>query len=241
MTPAYEDAPITHKGTPLTCEGTPLTHNHTPLTLLFTPDSPTATTITNAQHDALLYQVVTEFQSKNSHNTVTRVLSAAGDTIASWVWRDIRSDVLTLGKTAPVSMSAWLRKSLNPFNNTAMFSNPINGKELQWRGHKVPKHYIILYSKGDISRPIATFFESKLMPRSPPTPGIQPSPQNTAAARLVVDARGEGILDFVVISFLVLERQRRIKQNSRDNIGDARVAGVSLGARAGVNAISTIY
>ncbi|KAF9039566.1 hypothetical protein BDP27DRAFT_1374533 [Rhodocollybia butyracea] len=85
------------------------TYEDTSLTLIFTPDNPTNTTITDAKDGAVLYQIVTEFKYSQKE---TKVLSAAGETLASWVWKHFSSDNLTLGKAAPVSMNTWLRKSL---------------------------------------------------------------------------------------------------------------------------------
>ncbi|KAF9061684.1 hypothetical protein BDP27DRAFT_1369432 [Rhodocollybia butyracea] len=76
-----------------------------------------------------------ECPQRSSHME-TRVISAAGETLASWVWKELRSDKLTLGKAAPVSMNTWLRKSTIPFHGL-LRPHP------QWKGHTVsPKYHI---------------------------------------------------------------------------------------------------
>jgi hypothetical protein len=80
-------------------------------TLIFDPDNPCNTTITDSDTCKVVYKVVTE----HGKQTVTRVKNAAGETIASWEWRDVRSDIITLGDGTPVPTSAWLKKSLIPF------------------------------------------------------------------------------------------------------------------------------
>lgn len=80
-------------------------------TLVLTPDNPSNTTITDGDNGKVLYRVATE----HGKETVTRVQSATGGTIASWEWRDVRSDVITLGTGTPMPTSAWLKKSIIPF------------------------------------------------------------------------------------------------------------------------------
>ncbi|KAF9064274.1 hypothetical protein BDP27DRAFT_1333784 [Rhodocollybia butyracea] len=196
------------------------TYEDTSLTLIFTPSNPINTTITNARDGALLYRVVTEFGSKSSH-TETRVVSATGETLASWVWKQIRPDILTLGNAAPVSMSTWLKKSMMPFNDTTTFSIPTDpSKEYQWKGHT-------LSSKDDKSDSIAVFTPSRWIPRSRLTPEEMKSGIRSTPAKLVVDAEGKEILDYIIISFSVLERQRRAKENNRNSVNEGRIIASS--------------
>ncbi|KAF9039564.1 hypothetical protein BDP27DRAFT_1347597, partial [Rhodocollybia butyracea] len=190
------------------------------LTLVFTPSNPINTTITNARDGALLYRVITEFRPKSSHKE-TRVVSATGETLASWVWKDVRPDILTLGNAAPVSMSTWLKKSMMPFNNAATFAIPADtSKEYQWKGHT-------LFLKDDKSNSIAVFTPSRWIPRSHLTPEEMESGIRSTPAKLVVDAEGKEIIDYIVISFSVLERQRRAKENNRNSINEGRIIASS--------------
>ncbi|KAF9059736.1 hypothetical protein BDP27DRAFT_1453079 [Rhodocollybia butyracea] len=136
---------------------------------------------------ALLYQIVTESRKE------TKVLSAAGEAVASWVRRRPSPNMLTLGKAGPVSINTWLRKSVIPFDRT--FSAPTNpGKKYQWKGRT-------LYSK-DESRSIATFSPSQRKRSLCFTVvGMKSNTQSTPA-KLVVDAQGKEVLDFIVISCL---------------------------------------
>ncbi|KAF9064276.1 hypothetical protein BDP27DRAFT_173430 [Rhodocollybia butyracea] len=116
-------------------------------------------------------------------------------------------------------MNTWLRKSVIPFDRT--FSAPTNpGKKYQWKGRT-------LYSKDEL-RSITTFSPSqrKLSLRFTVV-GMKPNTQSTPA-KLVVDAQGKEVLDFIVISWSVLERQRRVrKRNAR-----SFMAGGSSGSSA---------
>jgi hypothetical protein len=83
------------------------------VTLVFTPDDPRNTTITDGETGKILYTVATEYANKRA---VTRIWNAGGVILASSEWRDVRSDVITLGATGtPFPSSAWLKKSWVPF------------------------------------------------------------------------------------------------------------------------------
>jgi len=81
------------------------------LILVFQPDNPCNTIIIDEETGKVMYQVATE----HGKSTVTRVKNAVGESIASWEWRDVRSDIITLGNGTPTSVSSWLKKSLVPF------------------------------------------------------------------------------------------------------------------------------
>ena len=74
-----------------------------------------------------------------------------------------------------------------------------------------------MYCEEDKKSPIAKFIKPQ---RVPSPPGTSRHEQQWTPAQLVVDARGEEILDIVVISFLVLEKTRRHHENSTDNRAD---------------------
>lgn len=81
--------------------------------LILSPDNISNTNIIDNDDGKVLYHVATEY---NPHKTVTRIENCLGQTIASWEWRDLRSDLITFGSSQPVSVSTWLRKSVLPFN-----------------------------------------------------------------------------------------------------------------------------
>ncbi|KAG6873136.1 hypothetical protein C0995_002510 [Termitomyces sp. Mi166 len=83
--------------------------------LTFERDNPCNTTILESETGKILYRVVTE----HGENTVTRVDKANGETIASWVWRDVLPDIITIGHGKPISVSSWLKKSLVPLKKWA--------------------------------------------------------------------------------------------------------------------------
>ena len=85
--------------------------NLEPLTLILEPNNPCNTNISDNDDGKILYQVSTE----HGKHTTTRVRNAAGETIASWEWRDTRSDVISIGRMSPMSVGSWLKKSMMPF------------------------------------------------------------------------------------------------------------------------------
>jgi len=80
-------------------------------TFIFETDNPCNTRIFDSDTGSLVYDVTTELGKE----TITRVKREDGETIASWLWHDFKSDIITLGRCPPVSVDAWLRKSWLPF------------------------------------------------------------------------------------------------------------------------------
>ena len=80
--------------------------------LILQPDNPCNTVIADSDSGEILYTVTT---THPGYKTVTAIKNADGDTIASSEWRDVQSDIITLGNNKPVPSSTWLRKSMVPF------------------------------------------------------------------------------------------------------------------------------
>lgn len=180
------------------------------LILVFQPDNPCNTTIIDEETRKVMYQVATEHEKSS---TVTRVKNAVGESIASWEWRDVRSDIITLGNGTPTSVSSWLKKSLVPFKDTVTFKDA-SGRNFKWKGNG-PGMQFELYIETDKISPIAQFRKSRRVANA-----------ETKAATLTVNNIGEEIMDLVVVSFLVLEKARRGTETSTLNRAD----GAALGA-----------
>ncbi|KAG5651817.1 hypothetical protein H0H81_007289 [Sphagnurus paluster] len=179
--------------------------------LIFETDNPCNTTIFDSDTGKVLYQVATE----HGKETVTRVKNGGGETLASWVWKDVRSDVITLGNGTPVSVSAWLRKSLIPFKDTVTFQDA-GGRNFKWKGNG-PGLSFELYAEDNKTEPLVRFRKSRTIWNRT----VQPPTSTTEPARLVMDSRGIAIQDMAVISFLVLEKSRRTRESSTLNRADA--------------------
>jgi hypothetical protein len=67
------------------------------------------------------YAVATDFTKPNK--PVTRVHDGVGKLVAEWIWRDARSDLLTIRDRPQAPASAWLKKSIIPFREF-VFSPP---------------------------------------------------------------------------------------------------------------------
>lgn len=79
--------------------------------LMFSAYNPCNCTITDGETSETLYIVETQH---NDTKTVTYVRDGDGMNLATLEWRDIRSDLVTLGSAPPFSQRSWLRKSLIP-------------------------------------------------------------------------------------------------------------------------------
>lgn len=179
--------------------------------LIFETDNPCNTIIVDNDTGKVLYQVATE----HGKETVTRVKDGAGETIASWVWKDVRSDIITFGNGKPVPVSAWLKKSLVPFKDTVTLQDNA-GRNFKWKGNG-PGLSFELFAEDDKKEPLVRFHKSRTVwnrTAQPPTSTTQP-------ARLVMDSRGAEIQDIAVVSFLVLEKSRRARENSTLNRADS--------------------
>ncbi|KAK7045533.1 hypothetical protein VNI00_007365 [Paramarasmius palmivorus] len=176
-------------------------------TLILTPNNPCNTQISDSTGGKIIYEVVTE----HGKDTVTKVKRASdGQTVASWVWRDIRSDVVTFGNGQSISSSAWLKKSMVPFKDTVTFEDA-SQRTFKWKGNG-PGLGLELYCESDKKQPIAKFLK--------PLPVLNEEGKITeewTPARLVLDERAEEIQDLVVVSFLMLEKGRRANENSTGN------------------------
>ncbi|KAH6900900.1 hypothetical protein BKA70DRAFT_1115184 [Coprinopsis sp. MPI-PUGE-AT-0042] len=187
---------------------------------LLTPDNPCNCTLVDRETDEIWYTVATEHEGKTS---TTKVMDGNDQVIASWKWRDSSSDILTLGTTEPMPASAWLRKSFIPFNTTVSFTAKDNAK-YNWKGNKYYLN-LELYSEADKKSPIAQFTKSTKMKDRTQNPPVE----TRTPATLTLDERGQEIQDLVVISFLMLEKEKRAKGDG-GMTADAAVGGAGVAA-----------
>ena len=82
------------------------------LALRFERDNPCNTTIVDRDGNTF-YTVATDFPKPDK--PVTRVHDGIGNLVAEWIWRDARSDLLTIRDRPQAPASAWLKKSIIPF------------------------------------------------------------------------------------------------------------------------------
>lgn len=182
------------------------------LNLILEPDNPYNTNIHDDKDGRILYQVMTE----HGQEIVTKVKNIEGDIIACWQWRDPRPDIIALGTGQPVPLGAWLKKSMMPFKESVTFEDGI-GRHFKWKGLGTAPLPLELYSEDNKKHPIAQFVKSHSIFTSSPT---DPSPSlQRVQAKLLVDERGQQILDLVVVSFLVLEKNRRAIENATTMVG----------------------
>jgi len=189
------------------------------LSLRLERDNPCNTTILDPDGNTF-YTVATDFPKPDK--PVTRVYDGIGNLVAEWIWRDARSDLLTIRDRPQVPASAWLKKSIIPFRVDVTFQDDA-GIEYVWKNNK-PGLALQLFGPQSKSQPVARFIRSykdvKVDRENPP---VVPS-------TLLLDKSVEPIRDFIVISFLLLERRRRETETSTANIIQAYGAYGQSGA-----------
>ncbi|KAF8071984.1 hypothetical protein FPV67DRAFT_1578220 [Lyophyllum atratum] len=157
--------------------------SHKPLTLIFHPDHPCSTQITDVTTKEVLYMVETEIihEPPMKKRTVTTVRRPNTETaIAQFQWRDFfTSDSVALtrsiagsiaekegadgngfGKSGEglitMSASAWLKKSSVPFKDTVKYKDP----ERKWKGF-APGLSLELYSSEYPNEALVKFHKSR--------------------------------------------------------------------------------
>ncbi|KAI0034425.1 hypothetical protein K488DRAFT_84043 [Vararia minispora EC-137] len=180
-------------------------------------DNPCNTTIVDELKD-IVYVVDTDLTDPSK--PTTHIKGSDEKIIASWVWRDIRSDVLTYGNLPPVSASSWVSKSIVPFSDTATFRDHTQGREFKWTNLGAGM-WPQLFGPSSKTEPVARFEPS----RRDPSVGVLP-------ARLFISDNVEYCQDEIVVSFLLLERRRRTHEAD----GAARADSIALSASYGGSA-----
>ncbi|TFK88833.1 hypothetical protein K466DRAFT_645264 [Polyporus arcularius HHB13444] len=186
--------------------------------LTLTPDNPCNATVCDVDGKAL-YTVYTE----HGKATVTYVANADEEVLASLEWHDTRPDRVTLGKGSPMSLRDWMHFSPIPFKDDVTFKDG-SGRKYKWRGNS-PGRALELFAEDDgFKEPISRFFKSR---KDHKTGKLE-------SAQLAFTARALEIRDTVIMSFLFLEKGRRVNENTSQNVGDV-LGAPPLGAVMGVN------
>ncbi|KAN0134594.1 hypothetical protein V8E53_007740 [Lactarius tabidus] len=176
------------------------------ISLRFERDNPCNTTIVD--HDGnVFYTVATEFPDPSK--PVTHVHDGIGKLVAEWKWGDARSDLLTIRGRPQAPASSWLKKSFIPFRDDVKFLDDA-GTEYVWKNNK-PGLALQLFGPHSSTLPVARFIPThkdyKVDRENPP---VVPS-------TMLLDERVEHIRDFIIVSFLLLERRRRETETATVN------------------------
>ncbi|TDL23311.1 hypothetical protein BD410DRAFT_897749 [Rickenella mellea] len=171
--------------------------------LTFENDSPCNTELFDEEGE-ILYTV--ETISPKSGN-VTRVRNADDDILGTIEWRESLPDKVTLPGKQATPLNKWLKKSILPFVNTVSFKDT-SGRKYTWKGN-APGEQLELYAEDYSSdAPIARFRQTH--PGAPKVP-----------AHLILSPRAVEIQDTVVLSFIFLEKTRRIRERASHNRADS--------------------
>jgi len=156
----------------------------------------------------VLYTVYTEHTPK----TITQVRNTENEVIASLEWRETLSDRVTLGDNKPVALNNWMKKSIIPFVSDVTFFDNAK-RQYKWKGYSVGQSLEL--HTANSKKSIAFFHKRRRIPNS-----NKDEPPIWTEPKLVLDARAQEIRDIVVISFLFLEKNRRIFERTSQNAND---------------------
>ncbi|QRV75065.1 hypothetical protein RhiJN_03080 [Ceratobasidium sp. AG-Ba] len=186
------------------------------LELVFNKDNPSNCVLAPANGSGPFYSAVAKLRDGKDMITTYRksengpaVDWESAPIIGSLEWREVFSDKLSLAGKAPMSSGNILKKTI--FSTTVKFSDD-QGRKYEWRGYGAGLQ--MLFEK-DGKEGIAGFKKSRL---NHATGAVEP-------AVLTLSPRAMEIADLVVVSFLVLEKQRRIDDTSSNNKADALTSG----------------
>jgi len=185
--------------------------------LIFSEDNPCNTQIYasgDAQFEKPLYTVETP-PVKDGEKTLTKVYkgTAGGELLGTLEWHDALSDVVILPGEKGQSMHSWMKGGIIPYTPKQTRSFKDNqGRKYSWKG-VTPGGKMLLYSS-DIENDAIVGFEKTW--RSKPD----------EKAKLVLAPRAEEICDLVVLSFLFLEKERRIQDQASQSRGDVLGQGL---------------
>jgi len=181
--------------------------------LVFSVDNPCSTTIYASGHpDKIIYHIDSLEEDKKFYTVVTR----EGQELAKLQWHESTPDVVHLGAGSDMPstrMNVWMKPSLLPFNHTRSFTD-VQGRKYKWK-HVSAGEAMELWSADLEGEPIAVF--QKALPVS------------DRKAMLKMGDRALEIQDLVVISFLFLEKENRIRATASNSRGNAIAAVASVG------------
>ncbi|OCB87341.1 hypothetical protein A7U60_g5480 [Sanghuangporus baumii] len=186
-----------------------------PTTLIFSQDNPYNCTITLDEKP--IYEVRTrrEIVKKLGHNDLlvtTDVFSPNGELngelIASVVWHGVNSDLITWPRRGlrNAKLGRWLKKSMIPFSKYTIW---------------------LLFLLEDKSVIIAYF--ERAMPYVNLQPGYNYNPF-PKPSQLHLSERGDEMMEEVVLSFLIVEKDRRRSDGSIENWAEGQTLMASSSA-----------
>ncbi|KAI5118572.1 hypothetical protein M0805_004188, partial [Coniferiporia weirii] len=143
------------------------------LALTLTRDNPVNTELVDDEGE-VRYTVKTLYESPERARPLTQVCNGAGQTLAALAWHDVRSDRVAFGVDVELAadgvsacalrsgrdfpLSAWLKKSVIPFNSTVAFEDE-KKRGYKWKGCGTGES-LELYADDAPSSPIAQFKKS---------------------------------------------------------------------------------
>ncbi|CAE7121214.1 unnamed protein product [Rhizoctonia solani] len=181
--------------------------------LIFSKDNPSNTVLTPLDGQGPAYSVVSKLQNGSDMVTTFRKSEqgptddwASKPVIATLQWREVFSDKISLRGKPAVSVSSILKKRF--MSTTVSFSDD-QDRKYEWRGYGAGLQMVLFEKDGKVG--IAGFKRSRL----------DHTTQRVNPATLTITPRAIEIIDLVIVSFLALEKNRRMDDNSSNNKADA--------------------
>ncbi|KAF8517640.1 hypothetical protein JB92DRAFT_2809784 [Gautieria morchelliformis] len=170
------------------------------LTYTLTNDNPLNTSLVDlsSEYSRPAYKVETHVSSSK---TITIVRNSEEDVIASLEWRETLPDKVTIGDKPSVSLNSWMKPGLLPLSPVSFHDD--QGRKYQWRNVAAGLD-MELYAVDTAGGPIAAFCKAH----------VDRTNDTSTPATFRLTARAREIADTCVVSFLFLEKKRRMRENS---------------------------
>jgi len=183
--------------------------NYDGLVLELTHDSPSHSNLIPIGEDKPIYRVTTDYPE--GKHPLTVVVDSSGNFIASLEWRPVFADLVVFGDEngTPQKISRWM--SCRIFKGEKVNFQDDQGRKYHWRGYTPwgdnPSASLKLYAEDSPDYPIVTYL---CPPGMTKTSEVRPGGQRP---KLILQPRAVEIQDLAVVSWLFLEKARRVKMH----------------------------
>jgi len=177
------------------------------LVLELTHDSPSHSNLTPVGEDKPIYRVTTDYPE--GRHPLTVVVDASGKFLASLEWRPVFADLVIFGDKCakPQKISTWMNCGI--FKGEKVTFKDEQGRKYYWRGYTPwgdnPAASLTLHADDRPEDPIVEYVRPPGMTK---TSEIRPWEQRP---KLILQHRALQIQDLAVVSWLFLEKARRVK------------------------------
>ncbi|KLO13934.1 hypothetical protein SCHPADRAFT_337163 [Schizopora paradoxa] len=172
-----------------------------------THDSPSFTNIIRAGEDKPTYKVSTEYPE--GKHPLTTVTNGSGEFLGSLEWRPVFADLVIFGdkNSKPQRLSSWMSCGL--FKGQTVTFEDSHRRKYRWHGYTPwgdnPESSLKLYADDCPDSPIVTYVRPPGMTKTSEVRAWEQRP------KLILQPRAVEIQDLAIVSWLFLEKARRVK------------------------------